>query len=152
MCFYIVKREMGIEARAWCAYPTLHSGGWKTVGQNRKKNNKQTGGLHIFAEILSHQILFHTSITWNLTFLLDVSLIKDGSNNSSNCASETLLAWHSSTLGLLFILRFAQTPRGDNRNLKNVLLASRSVYPSYCIIESMLTLGRLGLDSLDNKE
>lgn len=80
MFLYSEDREMGIQSWAWCVYLALHSGGCKTVGQNRNKQKKtpQTRSLHIFAKILSHQILFYTFITWNLTFLLERCFLNQG--------------------------------------------------------------------------
>lgn len=37
MFLYSEDREMGIQSWAWCVYLALHSGGCKTVGQNRNK-------------------------------------------------------------------------------------------------------------------
>lgn len=120
---YMVTVEgNGEQVLSWVggSRPVLWLVNYYWVKGNKKANQKPSHG-----EILSHQILFYTSVTGNLTFPLwkdfffFFPLVKKWKwNESSNWASETLLAWCSSTLGLPFILWFAcssaWTPRGDN--------------------------------------
>ena len=131
---------------------------WQT-GRCWGKVKNPSKNLHVLGDwrntVTSDFVRNITSATGNLTFPLwkDIFSSEDDSNDSSNWTSETLLAWHSSTLGLPFILWFAcssaWTPLRDNRHLENALLLSRLIYVISYVIEMML---HLGLDSLHNQE
>lgn len=93
---------------AGCEYLGLHIGEkycwakWKIT-----ENFHILGGWK--STVTSDFVRSITSAAENLSFPLwkDVFSSEDDNNSSSNWTSETLLAWHSATLGLPFILWFA---------------------------------------------